>query len=432
MTPKKAGAIIFSVRCSRAAARTTQKHRKTRIYSTESARGFCGQTGKAAFMANLSVNYCGVNYRNPLVLASATPGWDGEAMRLAGEAGIGGVIPKTIGPKQDWADHPRNGRMFLHRYNGKPIGQVNMELFSTMTRDVWIDRELEIAKKSGATMHISILAMPDPDDTARLVEDIQNTGMVDLFELNVSCPMPASTVGMHIGKNPSLLKRQIEAGKSVAKVPFTVKLTPNDCDLVEVATVAKEAGADGLTISNSIRSFAGVDIEIGHPYLRSYGGYTGPAIRPIIMRKLSEVARNVDIPLSGVGGVGSYRDVVEYIMLGATTVQLCTAVMWNGYGQITKILKDLDAWMDQKGYKSFDEIRGIALKDITTVEKLAEMPPLFAEIDADKCTGCGLCKRSCFYRAIEKQGDVCAADKSKCDGCGLCAQLCPAKAITLR
>ena len=128
----------------------------------------------------------------------------------------------------------------------------------------------------------------------------------------------------------------------------------------------------------------------------------------------------------------SYRDVVEYIMLGATTVQLCTAVMWNGYGQITKILKDLDAWMDQKGYKSFDEIRGIALKDITTVEKLAEMPPLFAEIDADKCTGCGLCKRSCFYRAIEKQGDVCAADKSKCDGCGLCAQLCPAKAITLR
>ena len=383
-------------------------------------------------MANLSVNYCGVNYRNPLVLASATPGWDGEAMRLAGEAGIGGVIPKTIGPKQDWADHPRNGRMFLHRYNGKPIGQVNMELFSTMTRDVWIDRELEIAKKSGATMHISILAMPDPDDTARLVEDIQNTGMVDLFELNVSCPMPASTVGMHIGKNPSLLKRQIEAGKSVAKVPFTVKLTPNDCDLVEVATVAKEAGADGLTISNSIRSFAGVDIETGHPYLRSYGGYTGPAIRPIIMRKLSEVARNVDIPLSGVGGVGSYRDVVEYIMLGATTVQLCTAVMWNGYGQITKILKDLDAWMDQKGYKSFDEIRGIALKDITTVEKLAEMPPLFAEIDADKCTGCSLCKRSCFYRAIEKQGDVCAADKSKCDGCGLCAQLCPAKAITLR
>ena len=314
-------------------------------------------------MANLSVNYCGVNYRNPLVLASATPGWDGEAMRLAGEAGIGGVIPKTIGPKQDWADHPRNGRMFLHRYNGKPIGQVNMELFSTMTRDVWIDRELEIAKKSGATMHISILAMPDPDDTARLVEDIQNTGMVDLFELNVSCPMPASTVGMHIGKNPSLLKRQIEAGKSVAKVPFTVKLTPNDCDLVEVATVAKEAGADGLTISNSIRSFAGVDIETGHPYLRSYGGYTGPAIRPIIMRKLSEVARNVDIPLSGVGGVGSYRDVVEYIMLGATTVQLCTSVMWNGYGQITKILKDLDAWMDQKGYKSFDEILRIFNKD---------------------------------------------------------------------
>lgn len=381
-------------------------------------------------MANLSVDYCGVTYRNPLVLASATPGWDGEGMRLAGEAGIGGVIPKTIGPKQDWAAHPRNGRMYLHRHNGKPIGQVNMELFSTMTRDAWIDKELEIAKKSGATMHISVLAMPEPEETAKLVEELQATGYVDLFELNVSCPMPASTVGMHIGKNPSLMKEQIQAAKAVSKVPFTVKLTPNDCDLVEVATVAKEAGADGLTISNSIRSFAGVDIETGKPYLAGYGGYTGPAIRPVIMRKFSEVARNVDIPISAVGGVGSYRDVVEFIMLGASTVQICTAVMWNGYEIITKILDDLNKWMDEKGYKSFDEIRGIALKEITTVEKLAEMPPKSAKIDADKCTGCGLCKRSCFYRAIEKDGSVCKAT-SDCDGCGLCAQICPVGAITL-
>lgn len=201
-----------------------------------------------------------------------------------------------------------------------------------------------------------------------------------------------------------MLKRQIEAGKSVAKVPFTVKLTPNDCDLVEVATVAKEAGADGLTISNSIRSFAGVDIETGHPYLRSYGGYTGPpSARSSCASSLKSPATWTSrCPASG--GVGSYRDVVEYIMLGATTVQLCTAVMWNGYGQITKILKDLDAWMDQKGYKSFDEIRGIALKDITTVEKLAEMPPLFAEIDADKCTAVASASVRAFYRAIEKQG----------------------------
>ena len=382
-------------------------------------------------MANLEVDYCGVKYRNPLILASATPGWDGEGMRRAAEAGIGGVIPKTIGPKVDWAAHPRNGRIFMHRYNNKPIGQINLELFTTMTRDEWVTRELKIAKSGGATMHISILAMPDPADTAALVEEMQSTGLVDLFELNVSCPMPKGTVGMHIGKDPELIYKQVKAAVAVSDVPFTVKLTPNVTDNIATAQAAKEAGAKGITISNSIRSFAGVDIETGKPYLRGFGGYTGPAIHPIIMRQVAEVAKAVDIPISAVGGVNSFREVVEFIMLGATTVQLCTAVMWNGYGAIAKIVKDLNAWMDKKGYKSFDEIRGIALDSITTVEALAELPPKFAHVDTSKCTGCGLCQRICMYRAFSEKDGKRQADRNRCDGCGVCAQFCPVKAITL-
>jgi dihydropyrimidine dehydrogenase (NAD+) subunit PreA len=382
-------------------------------------------------MANLEVNYCGVKYRNPLVLASATPGWDGEAMRLAGQAGIGGVIPKTIGPKQDWAEHPRNGRIYLHRYLNKPIGMVNLELFSTMTRDEWVKTELAKAKEGGATMHISILAMPEPEETAKLVEEIQGTGLADLLELNVSCPMPASTVGMHIGKSAERTYAQVKAGATAAKIPFTVKLTPNVTDMVEIAKAAEEAGAAGITISNSIRSFAGVNIETGKPHLRGYGGYTGPAIKPIIMRHFTEVARAVKIPLCGVGGIMSFREIVEYIMLGATTVQSCTAVMWNGYSAITKMIKDLNDWMDEKGYQSLDEIRGIALGDITTVEELATMDPKFASIDADLCTSCGICSRSCFYRAIEKGESAYVVSRETCDGCGLCVQMCPANAIKL-
>ena len=382
-------------------------------------------------MANLKVNYAGAEYRNPLVLGSATPGQDGEGMKLAGLAGIGGVIPKTIGPRADWAAHPRNGRMFLHRYGNKPIGMVNLELFTTKTRDEWLEHDLALAKEGGATMHISILAMPDPEDTAKLVEEIQATGLVDLLELNVSCPMPASTVGMHIGKSAERTYQQAKAGKAAAKVPFTVKLTPNVTDMVEIAQACKEAGADGVTISNSVRSFAGVDIETGKPYLRGYGGYTGPAIKPVIMRHMSEVARNVDIPISAVGGIMSFHEIVEYIMLGATTVQTVSAVMWDGYGAITKMVDDLDKWMDAKGYKSFDEIRGIALKDITTVEELAKEDPLFASIDPDTCTNCGKCEKVCFYRAISEKNKKRCADKSLCDGCGLCAQWCPVKAISL-
>ena len=383
-------------------------------------------------MANLQVDYCGVKFKNPLILASATPGWDGEGMRLAAEAGIGGVIPKTIGPNQNWAAHPRNGRIYMHRYNGKAIGQINLELFTTMTREEWIRQELAIARKGGAVMQVSVLAMPEPEETAQLVEEIQSTGMVDLLELNVSCPMPASTVGMHIGKSAERTFTQVKAGKSVAKVPFTVKMTPNVSDMIDIAAAAKEAGADGLTISNSIRSFAGVNIETGKPYLCAYGGYTGPAIQPVIMRHVSEVARNVDIPISAVGGVNDYRDVIEYIMLGASTVQTCTAVMWNGYGRITQIVNDLNKWMDQKGYSSFDEIRGIALKDITTVEKLAELPPTFAHIEPDLCTNCGLCEKICMYRAICEKDDKRIVETEKCDGCGVCEQCCPVKAITLR
>lgn len=383
-------------------------------------------------MADLSVNYCGVSFRNPLVLASATPGWDGEAMRLAAEAGIGGVIPKTIGPKQDWAAHPRNGRFYLYKNGGKAVGQINMELFTTKSREDWLNHDLAVAKSGGATMQISILAMPEPEETGMLVKEIQGSGMADLLELNVSCPMPASTVGMHIGKSADLTYKQVKAAKAAANIPLTVKLTPNVSDMVEIAQAAKEAGADGITISNSVRSFAGVDIETGKPYLRGYGGYTGPAIKPIIMRHLSEVAKNVDIPLAAVGGVSSYREIIEYIMLGATTVQFCTAVMWEGYPIITKIINELNQWMDQKGYKSFDEIRGIALKDITTVEQLAKEPPKFADIDPSACVGCGKCKKVCMYRAIEQDGKIYKVDRNKCDGCGACQMWCPQHAAILK
>lgn len=383
-------------------------------------------------MANMKVNYCGVAYKNPLILASATPGQDGEAMRLAGEKGIGGVIPKTIGPKQDWAAHPCNGRMHLHTYKNKPIGMVNLELFTTLTRDKWVQRELAIAKQGGAIMHISVLAMPNPEDTARLVEEIQATGFADLLELNVSCPMPAAKVGMHIGKDAQLTYLQTKAAKEAANIPLTVKLTPNVTDMVEVAQAVKEAGGDGVTISNSIRSFAGVDIETGEPFLRGYGGYTGPAIKPVIMRHLTEVANNVDIPISAVGGIMSYKEIIEYIMLGATTVQSCTAVMWNGYNYITKMLNDLNDWLDAKGYSSLDEIRGIALNRIAPVEELAKLPAKHAVIDSDICTNCGICKKVCFYRAIERGSDSHVVNPSLCDGCGLCPQMCPVNAIEFK
>jgi dihydropyrimidine dehydrogenase (NAD+) subunit PreA len=385
-------------------------------------------------MADLKVNFAGVDFRNPLVLASATPGWDGLHLKEAGEAGMGAVIPKTIGPLQDWAAHPRNGRMFLYRVGNskRPIGMINMELFTTKSRDEWIAKDLSVARQGGAKIFASILAMPEPEQTAELASQVEATGLVDLLELNVSCPMPASTVGMHIGKNPVLTSLQVKAAKSATKLPLSVKLTPNVADMVEVAQAAVEAGVDAITISNSIRSFAGVDIESGRPNLRSYGGYTGPAIKPIIMRHFSEVARAVKVPLAAVGGVTNWQEVVEYIMLGASCVQMATTIMWNGLGRVAEILQGLSEFMDRKGYRSIDDFRGIALPYITTVEELAKEAPKFASIDQDLCRDCDICARVCFYGAIKQQDGHVLADRSCCDGCGLCAQWCPAGAITLK
>lgn len=383
-------------------------------------------------MADLQVNFAGIIFRNPLVLASATPGWDGPRLKAAGEAGFGAVIPKTVGPIQDWAVHPRNGRLFLYRVGNRPVGMVNLELFTTKTRDEWIARDLAIAREGGARIFASILAMPEPGQTAELAHQVEATGLADLFELNVSCPMPAATVGMHIGKKPELTYRQVQAAKAALQLPLAVKLTPNVADMVEVARAAVEAGADAITISNSIRSFAGVDVETGRPYLRGYGGYTGPAIKPVIMRHFSEVARVVQVPLSAVGGVTSWREVVEYIMLGATTVQVATTIMWDGLGKARKILRGLEEFMDRKGYRSIEDFRGIALPHIKTVEELAQEPPLFAAIDTGLCNNCDVCSRVCFYGAIHQEGGKTWADRSACDGCGLCVQWCPTGAIELK
>ena len=224
---------------------------------------------------------------------------------------------------------------------------------------------------------------------------------------------------------------QVAAVKGVSSLPLSVKLTPNVSSMVDIALAAVDAGVDALTISNSIRSFAGVDIETGLPYLRAYGGYTGPAIKPVIMRHVSEVAMATDVPIAAVGGASSWRDVVEYIMLGASCVELATSVMWEGLSPIDAMLQGLAEFMDRKQYESVESFRGIALSHITTTEELAKEPPQFARVDHERCSVCDVCSRVCFYGAIAEADGKITISRERCDGCGLCVEWCPKGALTL-
>jgi dihydropyrimidine dehydrogenase (NAD+) subunit PreA len=385
-------------------------------------------------MADLSVKFAGVKFKNPIVMSSMTFGWSGEAMKRAALAGAGGVICKSIGSPAETFDHPKCGRMVLYRYNGVPIGMQNNEIFSTMNVDEWIDKELKIAAEGGARMVVSIVANPDPRDTAALAKKVAKTGLVDIFELNVSCPMPVFQVGMNIGKSPQLSAEQVKAVKDACpEIPLMPKMTPNVSDIAAVAKACEEAGADAIAATNSVQALVGVDVETGIPLLPAFGGYSGPVVHPIMLRCVAQIAQAVKIPISGIGGVSTWKHAVEMIMVGATTVQVGTAIMWHGYQVIGEMVKGIESFMERKGYNSPHDFLGAALKHLTTTEEMARRPPKVSEmIDLDACIGCGICARVCGYSAIEIQKD----NKpeflvEKCDGCGLCVQFCPTTMIRM-
>ncbi|MBL7213397.1 MAG: tRNA-dihydrouridine synthase [Desulfobacteraceae bacterium] len=388
-------------------------------------------------MANLEVTFAGIKFRNPLILASATPGWDGERSNRAWRAGAGAVIPKSFAPPGRWGQHPRTGRMKLIKSGKKRIGMVNIELYTTMTLQDWLDRELDKACEGNSSIIASVVAHPNPEDTARNAQIIEETGKVVMFEINVSCPMPAGEdkVGFQMGNDPETCYRQVETIKSAVSLPVGIKLTPTTHNMVPIAQACERAGADFLTIANSVRSFAGVDISTGMPKLCAYGGYTGPAIKPITQRHVSEVARAVNIPISAVGGVSTWEDVIEYMMIGATTIQICTSIMWHGYDFFKEVLDDLTVYMEREGLDSLEQIRGKALPHIVPIEELAKRRPLMAQVDPEKCInltkgGCELCGDSCFYGAIEFAPKL-ILHRENCDGCGLCTEVCPAGALKL-
>ncbi len=388
-------------------------------------------------MGNLEVEFAGVKMRNPLILASATPTWDGERTNLGWKAGAGGVVPKSFAPPSRWAQHPRCGRMKLIKHGKNRIGMVNIELYTTMTLQDWLDEELDKAHEGENTIIASVVAHPDPEDTAKNAKVIEDTGRVVAFEINVSCPMPAGAdrVGFQMGNDPGSCYRQVEGVKKAVTLPVGIKLTPTTHNMVPMAKAAEEAGADFLTIGNSVRSFAGVDIATGLPRLAAYGGYSGPGIKPITQRHVSEVAKAVSTPISACGGISTWEDVVEYMMLGATTVQICTSIMWHGYGYFQKLLTGLSDYMDRERLDSFESIRGKALPHIVTIDELATRPPMVARVDSETCTnltkgGCELCGKVCFYGAIEFTPKL-KLIPERCDGCGLCTEICPVQALEL-
>jgi dihydropyrimidine dehydrogenase (NAD+) subunit PreA len=388
-------------------------------------------------MGGLEVNFAGTTLRNPLILASATPSWDGRGSNRAWKAGAGAVVPKSFGPPSKLAQHPRCGRMKIIKHENKRIGMINVELYTTMTLKDWLSVELIKANEGGSVIIASIVALPNSEDTAKNAKLIEETGKIAMFEINVSCPMPADRdrIGFQMGNIPETCYDQVNTVKKQVSLPVGIKLTPTTHNMVPMALASEQAEADFLTIGNSVRSFAGVDITTGLPKLSAYGGYSGPAIKPITQRHVSEVAKAVHIPISACGGITTWEDVIEYIMLGATTVQICTSIMWNGYRHFQKLINGLSEYLSRERLDSLESIKGVALPHIVTINEMAKKSAMLVQVEPKKCInltkgGCKQCGKVCFYNAIEFSPKL-KLQPDNCDGCGLCIEICPVSALKL-
>ncbi|MCK4485070.1 MAG: 4Fe-4S binding protein, partial [Candidatus Thorarchaeota archaeon] len=213
---------------------------------------------------------------------------------------------------------------------------------------------------------------------------------------------------------------------------------------VPIAQAAVEGGADALSAINTIESLIGIDVETATPLpiaygadkteqLSTYGGFCGPAVRPVGLRVVSQIAKAFpDTPISGIGGIDSWTSAAEYLMVGARTLQICTAVMWHGFSIIRTITDGMTKFMERKGYETLEELVGLALPKITTWSALSKLPPIVAKVINEKCTGCKNCIIACAdggYVAIQMRDGVAVINQEKCDGCGLCAIVCGAEAI---
>ncbi len=323
----------------------------------------------------------------------------------------------------------------------------NVEVISDRELSINLKEIEQTKKRFPANALIASLMAETHDDWVQLVTDVQNAG-VDGIELNFSCPhgMCEKGMGSAVGQEPRLIEIITEWVKEGAKVPVIVKLTPNITDINDEAIAAKKGGANAISLINTIQSITGVDIDRFIPYPTIYnrgsnGGYSGPAVKPIALNMVKSCAKNPDLnlPISGIGGIENWRDAVEFILLGAASVQVCTAVMHYGFGIIKQMLSGLENYMNEKGFSSVSEFVGLALPNVTSWEGLNFDYRVRAKIDSSKCTGCHTCYTSCNdggYQAIELLSDNAKSKPviidEKCCGCGLCTLVCPVdECITL-
>lgn len=392
-------------------------------------------------MADLRNNFLGIKSPNPFWLASAPPTDRETNVVRAFKAGWGGVVWKTLGedPHVVNVNGPRYGA--IHGADRQLIGFNNIELITDRPLDVNL-QEIKKVKREwpDRAVVVSLMVPVQEESWKAIVARVEETE-ADGIELNFGCPHGMSERGMGaaVGQDPEYIENIARWCKGSTRMPVIVKLTPNITDIRIPARAAQTGGADAVSLINTINSIIGIDLDTMAPNPStdgkgSHGGYCGPAVKPIALNMVAEIARDAktaSLPVSAIGGISTWRDAAEFISLGAGNVQVCTAVMTYGFKIIEDMVDGLNTWMDDKGYATIDDFKGAAVGNLVDWQYLNLNYVVKARIDQSTCIKCGRCHIVCedtSHQAIsvemngERYFDV---KDEECVGCNLCASVCP-------
>ncbi|MDP6409564.1 MAG: NAD-dependent dihydropyrimidine dehydrogenase subunit PreA [Planctomycetota bacterium] len=333
-------------------------------------------------MPDLSIEVDGLRFPNPFVLASGPPGTNGKVIKRSFSLGWGGIVCKTISLDNQLVTNvvPRYGKLTDRDDKKKVIGFQNIELISDRPFELWLEELAECKAEYPDRMLIaSIMEEYHADRWVEIVERTQATG-VDALELNLSCPhgLPERRMGAAMGQDPQIVEEVCGWAKDAATIPVWAKMTPNITDPTGPALAAVRAGADGLSAINTILCIIGINLDTLRPMPTveghsEPGGYSGQAVRPIALRQVMEIARACpDASVSGMGGIETAEDAVQFLLVGASTVQVCTGAMLHGYEMIGELCEGLAAFMERHGFESVAEFVGKSLPCFTTHADLVE------------------------------------------------------------
>jgi dihydropyrimidine dehydrogenase (NAD+) subunit PreA len=391
-------------------------------------------------MADLTTDFLGIKSPNPFWLASAPPTDKEYNVRRAFEAGWGGVVWKTLGsegPPVVNVNGPRYGA--IYGADRRLLGLNNIELITD--RDLFTN--LEEIKRVKAdypdrAMIVSIMVPCEEEAWKAILPLVEDTG-ADGIELNFGCPHGMSERGMGaaVGQVPEYIEMVTRWCKHYYSKPVIVKLTPNITDVRLPAAAAKRGGADAVSLINTINSITSVNLDSMSPEPSidgkgSHGGYCGPAVKPIAMSMVSEIARHEEtqgLPISGIGGVTTWRDAAEFMALGCGNVQVCTAVMTYGFKIVEEMISGLSQWMDEKGHTNTSDFVGMAVPNVTDWKYLNLNFIAKAVINQNDCINCGRCYAACedtSHQAIAMSADrTFTVIDAECVACNLCVEVCP-------